>query len=60
MHTLGLQGRMAGSHLSSMQSMDNDHVSKRRPLMARALEMRLAKIPAIIDDTNEQPSGPRV
>jgi cytosine/creatinine deaminase len=32
----GLQGRVAGSHLSSMHSMDNYYVSKLIPLMAEA------------------------
>ncbi|MGR3496013.1 amidohydrolase family protein [Citreimonas sp.] len=38
----GLQGRVAGSHLTSMHSMDNYYVSKLLPLMAEA---RLAAIP---------------
>ena len=33
---LGLQGRAAGSHLTSMHSMDNYYVSKLLPLMAEA------------------------
>ncbi len=33
---LGLQGRVTGSHLTSMHSMDNDYVSKLIPLMADA------------------------
>jgi len=33
---LGLQGRVAGSHLSSMHSMDNYYVSKLLPLIAEA------------------------
>ena len=33
---LGLQGRVAGSHLSSMHSMDNYYVSKLIPLMVEA------------------------
>ncbi|MFS8808778.1 amidohydrolase family protein [Synechococcus sp. R6-10] len=33
---LGLQGRVAGSHLTSMHSMDNAYVSKLIPLMAEA------------------------
>lgn len=33
---LGLHGRVAGSHLSSMHSMDNYYVSKLIPLMAEA------------------------
>ena len=33
---LGLQGRIAGSHLTSMHSMDNYYVSKLIPLMADA------------------------
>ena len=33
---LGLQGRVAGSHLSSMHSMDNYYVSKLIPLIAEA------------------------
>jgi cytosine deaminase len=33
---LGLQGRVAGSHLTSMHSMDNYHVSKLLPLMKEA------------------------
>ncbi|CUH77698.1 Cytosine deaminase [Tritonibacter multivorans] len=39
---LGLQGRVAGSHLTSMHSMDNYYVSKLLPLMAEA---ELAAIP---------------
>ncbi|MEE4119955.1 MAG: amidohydrolase family protein [Paracoccaceae bacterium] len=38
----GLEGRVAGSHLTSMHSMDNYYVSKLIPLMAEA---RLAAIP---------------
>ena len=33
---LGLQGRVSGSHLTSMHSMDNYYVSKLMPLMAEA------------------------
>ena len=33
---LGLQGRVTGSHLTSMHSMDNTYVSKLIPLMAEA------------------------
>jgi len=33
---LGLQGRVTGSHLTSMHSMDNDYVSKLMPLMREA------------------------
>jgi cytosine deaminase len=32
-HRLGLQGRVTGSHLTSMHSMDNYYVSKLLPLM---------------------------
>lgn len=39
---LGLQGRAAGSHLTSMHSMDNYYVSKLLPLMAEA---KLSAIP---------------
>lgn len=39
---LGLQGRVAGSHLTSMHSMDNYYVSKLLPLIAEA---RVAAIP---------------
>ncbi|MEX0957133.1 MAG: amidohydrolase family protein [Rhizobiaceae bacterium] len=39
---LGLQGRVAGSHLTSMHSMDNYYVSKLLPLMAEA---QLSAIP---------------
>lgn len=35
-HRLGLQGRVTGSHLTSMHSMDNYYVSKLLPLMAQA------------------------
>jgi cytosine deaminase len=35
-HRLGLQGRVAGSHLTSMHSMDNYYVSKLLPLMREA------------------------
>jgi len=39
---LGLQGRVAGSHLTSMHSMDNYYVAKLLPLIAEA---RVAAIP---------------
>jgi cytosine deaminase len=39
---LGLQGRVAGSHLTSMHSMDNYYVSKLLPLVAEA---QVAAIP---------------
>jgi cytosine deaminase len=35
-HRLGLQGRVTGSHLTSMHSMDNYYVSKLLPLMAQS------------------------
>ncbi len=35
-HRLGLHGRVTGSHLTSMHSMDNYYVSKLMPLMAEA------------------------
>jgi cytosine deaminase len=35
-HRLGLQGRVNGSHLTSMHSMDNYYVSKLIPLIAQA------------------------
>ncbi|CAB3766164.1 amidohydrolase family protein [Paraburkholderia solisilvae] len=35
-HRLGLHGRVAGSHLTSMHSMDNYYVSKLLPLMLEA------------------------
>lgn len=35
-HRLGLQGRVTGSHLTSMHSMDNYYVSKLIPLMAQS------------------------
>jgi cytosine deaminase len=35
-HRLGLNGRVAGSHLTSMHSMDNYYVSKLLPLMREA------------------------
>jgi len=35
-HRLGLQGRVTGSHLTSMHSMDNYYVSKLIPLMVEA------------------------
>ena len=35
-HRLGLHGRVAGSHLTSMHSMDNYYVSKLLPLMQEA------------------------
>ncbi|MEQ8297190.1 MAG: amidohydrolase family protein [Nitratireductor sp.] len=41
-HRLGLGGRVAGSHLTSMHSMDNYYVSKLLPLMAEA---QVAAIP---------------
>ncbi len=43
---LGLQGRVAGSHLTSMHSMDNYYVSKLIPLMAEA-EMNVIANPLI-------------
>lgn len=43
---LGLQGRVAGSHLTSMHSMDNYYVSKLLPLMAEA-EMHAIPNPLI-------------
>ncbi len=43
---LGLQGRVAGSHLTSMHSMDNYYVSKLIPLMAEA-ELRVIPNPLI-------------
>lgn len=42
----GLQGRVAGSHLTSMHSMDNYYVSKLIPLMAEA-ELRVIPNPLI-------------
>ena len=39
---LGLQGRVAGSHLTSMHSMDNYYVSKLLPLMAEAVHLSLS------------------
>ena len=42
----GLQGRVAGSHLTSMHSMDNYYVSKLIPLMAEA-EMNVIPNPLI-------------
>jgi len=41
-HRLGLQGRVAGSHLTSMHSMDSYYVSKLLPLIAEA---QVAAIP---------------
>ena len=35
-HRLGMQGRVTGSHLTSMHSMDNYYVSKLMPLMREA------------------------
>ena len=35
-HRLGMQGRVTGSHLTSMHSMDNYYVSKLIPLMSEA------------------------
>lgn len=43
---LGLQGRVTGSHLSSMHSMDNYYVSKLLPLMAEA-QMHVVANPLI-------------
>ena len=43
---LGLHGRVTGSHLSSMHSMDNYYVSKLIPLMAEA-ELRVVANPLI-------------
>ncbi len=43
---LGLQGRVTGSHLTSMHSMDNYYVSKLIPLMAEA-ELNVIPNPAI-------------
>jgi cytosine deaminase len=35
-HRLGLQGRVSGSHCTSMHSMDNDYASKLLPLIAES------------------------
>lgn len=43
---LGLQGRVTGSHLTSMHSMDNYYVSKLIPLMAEA-QLRVVANPLI-------------
>jgi cytosine deaminase len=43
---LGLNGRVTGSHLTSMHSMDNYYVSKLIPLMAEA-ELRIVANPLI-------------
>jgi len=43
---LGLQGRVTGSHLTSMHSMDNYYVSKLLPLMAEA-DMNVVANPLI-------------
>ena len=43
---LGLQGRVTGSHLTSMHSMDNYYVSKLLPLMAEA-ELQVVANPLI-------------
>lgn len=43
---LGLQGRVTGSHLTSMHSMDNYYVSKLIPLMAEA-QMQVVANPLI-------------
>ena len=43
---LGLQGRVTGSHLTSMHSMDNYYVSKLIPLMAQA-QMQVIANPLI-------------
>ncbi len=43
---LGLQGRVTGSHLTSMHSMDNYYVSKLIPLMAEA-ELQVVSNPLI-------------
>ncbi len=43
---LGLQGRVTGSHLTSMHSMDNYYVSKLMPLMAEA-QMQVVANPLI-------------
>ncbi len=43
---LGLQGRVTGSHLTSMHSMDNYYVSKLIPLMAEA-ELKVVANPLI-------------
>jgi cytosine deaminase len=43
---LGLQGRVTGSHLTSMHSMDNYYVSKLIPLMAEA-KLRVVANPLI-------------
>jgi cytosine deaminase len=50
---LGLQGRVAGSHLTSMHSMDNYYVSKLLPLIAEA---EVAAIPQSADQHHD--SGP--
>ena len=45
-HRLGLHGRVVGSHLTSMHSMDNYYVSKLIPLMAEA-QMHVVANPLI-------------
>src|SRR3981081_3609634 len=44
-YRLGLQGRVAGSHLTSMHSMDNYYVSKLLPLIAEAQGHAVANPP---------------
>ena len=41
---LGLQGRVTGSHLTSMHSMDNYYVCKLLPLIARSGRRRRSPI----------------
>ncbi len=45
-HRLGLTGRVTGSHLSSMHSMDNDYVNRLIPLMVQA-NLRVVANPLI-------------
>ena len=52
---LGLKGRVVGSHLTSMHSMDNYYVSKLLPLMAEAAAPRDAQSA----DQHHDPGPPR-
>jgi len=45
-HRLGLTGRVTGSHLTSMHSMDNDYVNRLIPLMVQA-DLRVVANPLI-------------
>jgi len=57
---LGLEGRVAGSHLTSMHSMDNYYVSKLLPLIAEkdSIAQRVTGLPAYTSNSCDPINGP--